>query len=549
MATCGLLEATPIRYENVQSLDHAGVLCLLPSLIAQGLFSYQSHYRPLAAGYYDLNTIILLLAYLFLCRIKNAEQLKHHSPGELGKLLGIDRVPEAKCLRSKVRQITGQQKAEAWNSQLATTWAADEENTVYYVDGHVQVYHGHKARLGKKHVARQKLCLPGMCEFWVNNRNGDPYFVVTGQVNEKLQQALTEQIIPKLLETVAPKTDLRKLEENPLLPRLTLVFDREAYSPKLFKKLWDHHRIAVLTYRKNVKDTWDKAGFQDCETTDDHGHKTTMSLCEKQLTIDGAKMREIRKRSEDGHQTSIVTTNYILPISKVATDLFSRWSQENYFRYMRQDYDLDRITQYTVEALEENFTVRNPEYNKASYQIKQIQEKTNRRMAMLYQLAEKESQQTLDKIAVKKQIKITEQLTELKEQQALVREQRSKVPCTIKIKDMPPDLRYNKLNSESKLFYNTIKMICYRSETTFSQLLAINYKKKKNEVRSLAKQLIKNKGDLIVDQQQKTLTVKLYSMATPRDNKAVEQMCQLLTETETICPGTELRLIYQITTA
>ncbi len=259
MATCGMLEATTIRYEDAQSVDNAGVLCLLPSLVAQGLFSYRSHYQPLAAGYYDLDTIIQLVAFMFLCRIKNAEQLKHQKPGELGKLLGIDRSPEAKCLRWKVRQITDQQKAEAWNSDLATQWAATEDNTIYYVDGHVQVYHGHKARLGKKYVARQKLCLPGMCEFWVNNSQGAPYFVITGQVNEKLQQALVEQIIPRLLETVAPKISPEQLEANPLLPRLTLVFDREAYSPKLFKQLWQDHRIAVITYRKNVKDTWPEA--------------------------------------------------------------------------------------------------------------------------------------------------------------------------------------------------------------------------------------------------------------------------------------------------
>lgn len=548
MATFGLLEATPISYENTQSLDNAGVLCLLPSLMAQGLFSYQSHYRPLALGYYDLNTIILFLAYMFLCRIKNAEQLKHNQPGELGKLLGIDRTPEAKCLRWKIRQITDQQKAEFWITDLATKWTAAEQTTLYYIDGHVQVYHGHKAQLGKKHVARQKLCLPGMCEFWVNNRQGAPYFVVTGQVNEKLQQALVEQIIPRLLETIAPKMDPGELEANPRQPRLTLVFDREAYSPKLFKQLWDDHRIAVITYRKNVRDTWDNAGFQPQEIIDDDGNKFIIFLSEKQLILDGCEMREIRKRSENNHQTSIVTTNFLLPLKQVAADMFSRWSQENYFRYMRQDYDLDKITQYTVEALDDSISVRNPEYNNLSHQLKKLREKINRRKANLYLLAEKEAKRSLDKTELGSQAKISEELSGFRQQESSLIEQRKQIPYKIKIKDMPAHLRYNKLHSESKLFYNTIKMICYRAETSFSQLLAIGYKKQKNEARALVKQLIKNKGDLIVDHHQKTLTVKLYSLATPRDNKAVEQMCQILNDTDTICPGTDLRLVYQIAT-
>jgi hypothetical protein len=50
---------------------------------------------------------------------------------------------------------------------------------LYYVDGHVQVYHGRLAELGKKHVSRQRLCLPGMMEFWINSREGLPFFFIT----------------------------------------------------------------------------------------------------------------------------------------------------------------------------------------------------------------------------------------------------------------------------------------------------------------------------------------------------------------------------------
>jgi hypothetical protein len=37
-----------------------------------------------------------------LLRIKNVEQLKEHSPGDLGLLLGMDRFPEIKTLRRKI---------------------------------------------------------------------------------------------------------------------------------------------------------------------------------------------------------------------------------------------------------------------------------------------------------------------------------------------------------------------------------------------------------------------------------------------------------------
>ena len=88
-------------------------------------------------------------------------------------------------------------------------------------------------------------------------------------------------------------------------------------------------------------------------------------------------------------------------------------------------------------------------------------------------------------------------------------------------------------------------MICYRSESTFGQILAADYKKKLNETRALVKTLIKTKVDILPDYKNNTLTVQLYSLATPRDNEAVKKVCHVLNDSETFYPGTNLRLIYK----
>jgi hypothetical protein len=44
--------------------------------------------------------------YMALCRIKAVEQLQYQPPGELGKLLGLDRIPEVRCLRKKLSQLS-----------------------------------------------------------------------------------------------------------------------------------------------------------------------------------------------------------------------------------------------------------------------------------------------------------------------------------------------------------------------------------------------------------------------------------------------------------
>ncbi|NEW85347.1 MAG: hypothetical protein GZ094_23700 [Mariniphaga sp.] len=548
-AALGGHSVDPVHFEPCQSINYGGVLLLLPFLIANGLLSYQQYYSKRQSGYYDFDTTVLTLAFMYLCRIKTAEQLKHHSPGELGKLLGLDRVPEARCLRTIMKELYEQQKSEEWNVNLSQKWIDQENTSIYYVDGHVQVYHGHLANLGKKHVSRQKLCLPGMIEFWVNNSEGMPYFFVTGQVNEKLQQTISEEIVPELNTLTQSRITQKELDLDPDLPRYTLTFDREGYSPEFFKDLWQKHRVAVLTYRKNVKDLWDEAEFIDYEVETELG-KTTMKLHEKQLEINGFKMREIRKLSDDGHQTSVITTNRKLSITFVAKYMFARWTQENFFKYMRQEYDIDRIVQYGIDELDNNIEVVNREYSILTQGLKKNREKTARRQAQLFLLQEEnaksEKRQTSKNLL--DQLKLREEIERFKtEEQALI-SKRKLQPYKITIGQMPEPTRYNKLKTESKHLQNIIKMICYRAETSFANLLAIHYKKKTNEIRALVKSIIFTKADLMPNYQDKTLTITLYSLATNRDNTAIENIIQILNDTETIFSGTDLTLIYKTAT-
>jgi len=538
-----------LSFEACQSLPNGGVLLLLPFLIETGLFSFQKHYQELKKGYYYINFIILLLAFMYLCRVKNPEQLKQLSPGEFGKLLGVDRVPEAKCLRSKLKQICNQGQATNWNKLLASQWNNEEANEFYYIDGHIQVYHGHLANLGKKHVSRQKLCLPGMQEFWVNNKEGLPYFYVTGKVNEKLQSAIANEIIPRLINDIPCRYTPEELLADPDLPRFTLVFDREAYSPAFFSQLWTKHKVAVITYRKNVKDSWADDDFKQYKISIE-GNETQMLLAEKIVTINGISMREVRCKTSTGHQTSIVTNNKKLSIEDIAIYMFARWSQENFFRYLRQDYDLDKMAQYAIEQLDGDFEVVNPEYNRVDYKLKKVREKISRRLARLYLLEHESVNSELETTGKSniKQVNLEKEIEELRENEQEFLNIRTALSYKIKVEDMPEEKRYNHLHLESKHFQNIIKMICYRAETSFTKLLAPYYKKSINEKRMLTKSIIKSNIDMVPCYKTSTLTIKLYALSTPRDNEAAEKMCQILNHQKVYYPGTDLRLIYKMAT-
>jgi hypothetical protein len=247
LSSFGLSKEAPVRFESCESLPFGGVLLLLPFLLESGLLSYRNHYSQRARGYYNFDNLFILIAFLNLCRIKSIEASKLYSPGDFGKLLGYDRIPEVKTFRGMLGEITAQKHTSEWMASLSQGWIEEETPELYYIDGHVQVYHGQLANLGKKHVSRQRLCLPGMMEFWINSSDGSPYFFVTAEVNEKMGEMLLSEIVPELLK-LHPVSEEHKqrMEENPDEPVFTLVFDRESYSPALFAELWNKYRIAVI---------------------------------------------------------------------------------------------------------------------------------------------------------------------------------------------------------------------------------------------------------------------------------------------------------------
>ena len=70
--------------------------------------------------------------------------------------------------------------------------------------------------------------------------------------------------------------------------------------------------------------------------------------------------------------------------------------------------------------------------------------------------------------------------------------------------------------------------------------------KRLDDARSLIRQLFRTATDLFPDRLHKTLTVRLHPMSTQAHDEIVRHLCQELTSTETVFPGTDLCLIYEI---
>ncbi len=310
-----------------------------------------------------------LLGYMALCRIKTVEQLQYQSPGELGKLLGLDRVPEVRCLRYKLTSLTAGEGPQTWAGLLSRDWMeADPELAgALYTDGHVRLYHGQLTKLPPRFVARQKLCLRGTTDYWVSDALGQPFFVVERPIDHGLLEVLRNEVVPRLLKEVPRQPTQNELDADPHRHRFVLLFDREGYSPEFFKEMWENHRIACVTYHKYPKEDWPVSEFVETTVRFPRGEEVLMKLAERGSRIgsrkNGCWVREVRKLTGSGHQTSIIGTCYSWTAPKEAAWLFSRWSQENFSRYALQHFAFDLLSEYGTEEIPETTRPRWPSGN------------------------------------------------------------------------------------------------------------------------------------------------------------------------------------------
>jgi hypothetical protein len=548
-ASVGMLQGAAIEFEPIQDVSDGGVLLALPALLLLGLLSKSREIFSMSEGFYPLESIFLVLALMALGRIPSLEALRYEAPGEWGKLIGLDRIPEVRTLRQKITELCAEQGgAQRWSAALAKQWMTDQPQSagVFYADGHVRVYHGKLTNLPRRYVARERLCLRATTDYWVNAMDGQPFFMVSCAVDPGLLKVLGEQIVPRLKTEVPNQPTPEQLEADPLLSRFTIVFDREAYSPDFFAQM-KKQRIAILTYRKFRAEPWAAREFRPRQVSLINGEQITMEMAERgvRLTND-LWVREVRHLSQKEHQSPILSTDYHSDLSQIAGAMFARWCQENFFKYMRQHYNLDRLVEYGTEALPDTTRVINPAWRHLESQVRRQNGLLSRELAQFAEIQLPSQMEPKEVQAYEsKKGQLQQAIEERRHQIEQLKAQRQAKPKHIEIKDLPEQDRFQRLRSEKKHFIDTIKLIAYRAETALAEL-AREKIKRLDDARSLIRQLFRTGIDLIPDPLKKTLLVRLHPMSTTAHDEVVRHICQELTATETVFPGTDLRLIYEI---
>jgi len=531
LACLGVLDDAAPLFRSGTRVPHGGVLLALPALVASGVFTLaRKSYGSIGPAFYGLRTTLVALLLMALLRIKRPEGLKEHAPDALGQVLGLDRAPEVKTLRRKLSRLAAFGRAAEFGRALAQRRVADRGAAMgfLYIDGHVRVYHGRRT-LPKTHVARMRLAMPATTDYWVNDAAGDPLFVVTAEANAGMVKML-----PGVLAEVRALVGER---------RVTVVFDRGGYSPKLFLQLIADG-FDLLTYRKGRSRRVARSHFTLHEAVID-GCKVSYTLADQGVRLLGGKLRlrQVTRLAQDGHHTPILTSRRDLPAAEVAFRMFERWRQENFFKYLREEYALDALVDYDIVPDNPEREVPNPKRLEITAKLQQARaefEQLTAEYGAEALLNPERSRPTMRGFRIAHR-KLAERIRKAFDRITALEQARAAAPTRIPVRDVVKK-DVVKLAPERKLLTNLMKMVAYQAESDLVHLVAPHYKRITDEGRTLIQAALASPAELEVTADE--LRVFIEPLSSPHRTRAIAGLCEDLNTRPVLFPGSRLRLRY-----
>jgi prepilin-type processing-associated H-X9-DG protein len=547
LARFGLIPYAPPVFTACARAPLAGLLLGLPALAGTGLIEgAHTVYGGLPNGFYSLDAMLCESVFRALLGAARAEGATRIDPHALGRVLGLDRAPEVKTIRRKIRCLAEAGKAGQWITAMAARHVAarPEQAAVLYVDGHVRAYQGTR-KIAKTHVPRLKFPAPATLETWVADAAGDPLLVVMAHPGASLASEL-RRLIPEMRTMVGDDR------------RVLVGFDRGGWSPTLFADL---HAAGfdTLTWRKGHTADIDEHAFAEHTHIDEHGRTHTWALADTEVELDITEgpragqvftMRQISLfDAARTRQMHILTTRRDLPAAEIRYRMGSRWRQENHYRYARIHFDLDSHDSYRTGQDDPTRMVPNPAKKTAYAQV----DKARRALQSAHTAAESEllaahSPQPGTTVVLTNAMINTINTGVHTAQTALdtALAAHHAIPARLPLAQVNPGQQI--LDTETKLIHHAIRIAAYNTAQSLARAILTDtgYTRADDEAHTLIRTALTGSGDIIPDHDTNTLHVRLDPLPAPRHTAAIAELCHVLNDTTTVYPGTTLTLRYSI---
>jgi len=331
--------------------------------------------------------------------------------------------------------------------------------------------------------------------------------------------------------------------------KITVVFDRGGFSPRLFARLAkDFH---IITYWKGKKLPPLPAHAFETHEIDVDGKTIQYRLHDAPRTKVGRIrskdrpgphffwMRRVTRLREDGKQTHVLTTHTDLEPAWVLYRMFNRWRQENFFKYMREEFALDGLLEYGVDDITEGDRP-NPKRQTLKKKLKKVAAKIADLLSALGAQAEDKegsSHKTMQGFR-HAHASLRRQLQAERKRAERLHKKIDALPKRVPADDLKT------LKREVKLIGDAIKMTAYQVEGELYGLLSGIYPRQDDEGRTLLHAAFESAGQIQVDGDKLRITIEPQS--SPHRTAVLAKLCENLNAEDTAFPGSQLRLRFAV---
>ncbi len=508
---------------------YLGAALYYPALQVLGLLEAAlACFRLPNSELFGVRATTLTLFYLSLFGKTTVEAAKHLRRWEFGPLVGSRRAPAVKTLRRKLAELVQQAQASRFGEILSRRWVEQSVvATAYlYVDGHMKLYTG-KRKLAEIWNSQRRMPLPGVLTYFVNDPQGRPLLFVTEEANASLGRALP-RVVSAIREVLKERA-------------FTVIFDRGGYDGKLFDWLRGE-KIDFITYQRGEPGLRAKRfRRRECRF---EGRRVRMQLAEDSVRVSrSGPWRRIVLRTKEGHQTPILTSlGPELGAARIASLMFARWRQENFFRYMREHHGLDQLLGYAFSEADGGRLVANPARKAIDGELKTRRQELVALRAELGQAlleAPRDGNRSVHGLKIAQKGSVGK-VRPLEARIAELIEARHALPKQVPLAAAG---QREVMQLEQKAIIDRIKITAYNAEEWLLDRLIRHYPNP-HDVRALLRSFAELSGDIATNA--KGVIVTLDPPDTPQHRQALRGLCRDLNALGATYPGTALTVTYQV---
>jgi len=258
------------------------------------------------------------------------------------------------------------------------------------------------------------------------------------------------------------------------------------------------------------------------------------------------RLRQVTRLTETGHQTAVLTSRWDLHDIVVAYRMFDRWRQENFFKYMRQEFLIDALVDYEAQPDDPNRSIPNPV-------LKAVAKEPRKARGHLAKLQEQYGSAALDYVEMRTatmraftaaEKEIQRELSAASDKVARLIARQKSLPSRISLSESPEAAEAVKLSTERKHLSNILKMVAYQIEGSLVELLRPYYQRTEDEGRTLVQTALRSSAT--IEPTEDKLRVTLAPLSSPHRSKAIAAVCEELNKATTRFPGTKLSLQFAV---